>query len=494
MVEWAWDRFAGVVAAFPDRPAVKHGERAISFTALLQAAESLAGTLDLAKGDRAIICAPNSIDALAYIAAIWHRGAIPVLVNHEAPAWQITHAADTVTARAIYAASDVRTDHPSLIRIVGDYAALPPVSPLPSHGCTGADMASVVFTSGSTGRPKGVVQRAATLIDGAERIRRVMGYDVCDSILCPVPFTFDYGWGQALSMFFTGVTLVLPQTANGFGLCEALRMHRPSVLAGVPAVFADLAFGLAPLKDTPRDSIRLISSTGSRIPNPVFDALIEAFPAAALSLNYGLTETYRSATLPLDLARSHRQSVGRAMPGVELLVLREDGTIANPDEEGEICHFGAGLFEGYWGDPEATAATRISRAFASGITLTGIRTGDYGHYGEAGLLFIRGRRDRIVKCMGVRVSLAEIEDQIYETGTVREVAVTGQDHEMFGTFITAHIVPSSPASNEKAYSKQLRSALRAKLNAYMLPRRFVVHEALPQTTSRKVDYPALNQH
>jgi acyl-CoA synthetase (AMP-forming)/AMP-acid ligase II len=492
---WAWDRLAEVAAASPHRVAVRHGEATIGYGALVAAATGLAGTLDLDPGDRAIVSAPNSIPALVFIAAIWRRGAIPVLVHAEAPPRHLAHAREKTGARLVCAGAG---------SVAAGQGAVPVpdrwtqggggVTGLPPHGQGGADPASIVFTSGSTGLPKGVTQRAATLIDGALRIRQVMGYDEGDSILCPVPFTFDYGWGQALSMFFTGVPLVLPEPVNGFGLCAALAAHRPTVFAGVPAVFADLLLGLAPLAQTPRDSIRLITNTGSKIPNPVFDALTAAFPGASLSLNYGLTETYRSATLPFDLAHSCRTSVGRALPGADLVILRADGSRADPGEEGEICHFGAGLFDGYWNDPEKTEASRIRLALPDGRCLVGIRTGDFGHFDEGGLLYLHGRRDRIVKCMGVRISLAEIEDELHDTGLVREAAVTAAEHDVFGSFLTAHVVPHpGAAETEKGFLKTMRAALRDRLSPSMLPRRFLVHTALPRTTSRKVDYVELTR-
>lgn len=485
---WTWDRFAAVATDTADRIAIRHGDEAISFGALRAGAEGLAARLDLAPGDRAIVSAPNSIPMLVFIGAIWRRGAIPVLVNAEAPAKHLAHAREKTGARLVCAAAGSVAAGEGAIAIPGRWTADAAPSDLPPPGRSGIDPGSIVFTSGSTGLPKGVTQRAATLIDGALRIRQVMGYEATDSILCPVPFTFDYGWGQALSMFFTGVPLVLPEPANGFGLCAALARHRPTVFAGVPAVFADLLMGLAPLGETPRESIRLITNTGSKIPNPVFDALLAAFPDAALSLNYGLTETYRSATLPCDLARTHRASVGRALPGAEIVILRADGSRAAPGEEGEICHFGAGLFEGYWNDPEKTEASRISLTLPDGRQVTGLRTGDFGHVDAGGLLYLHGRRDRIVKCMGVRVSLAEVEGEIQDTGLVREAAVTVAPHDIFGSFLTAHVVPHAAAGDDKAFLKALRLALRDRLNAYMLPRRVLTHGALPKTTSRKVDY------
>jgi acyl-coenzyme A synthetase/AMP-(fatty) acid ligase len=259
----------------------------------------------------------------------------------------------------------------------------------------------------------------------------------------------------------------------------------------VPAVFAELAFGLAPIAETPRDRIRLITNTGSKIPGPVFERLLELFPQADLSLNYGLTETYRSAMLPVALAREKRSAVGHPAPGVTLLVLREDGTRAAPEEEGEIVHAGPGVFEGYWNDPERTARVRFEMVLETGERLPAVRTGDFGRFGTDGLLYVHGRRDRQIKCMGVRVSPDEIEQHLYDTGLLREVAITAPEHEMFGALITAHVVPSDPDLPEKKFVQALRKAARQTMSVYMQPRVYVLHSVLPRNANAKIDYPDL---
>lgn len=496
MDDGIWDHFCRVATRREGAVALTHGERAISFGALMREAEALAARLPLGPGDRAVLRMANGLPFALAAAAVWRRGAIPVLVNAEAPATHLTHAVATTEAAILLtddpaAAGDARSTPSEVARglwlAVG--AAADPGRPAAPRGLN--DIGSIVFTSGSTGRPKGVVQRAATLIDGAARIGAALGYREDDAILCPIPFAFDYGWGQFLTMMTTGLPLVLPEPRNAFGLCAALERHRPTVLAGVPAVYAELAFGLAPIADTARDSIRLLTNTGSKIPAPVLDRLVALFPGADLSLNYGLTETYRSAMLPVALARSRPESVGRAAPGVVLKVLRADGSPAAPGEEGEIVHAGAGVFDGYWNDPERSASVLTEVTLDSGAVLRAVRTGDFGHFDEDGLLYLHGRRDRQIKCMGVLVSPEEVEQALYQTGLLREVAITAAEHLTFGSLITAHVVPMDDTVTDKALVKALREKARAAMSAYMQPRAFVRHAALPRNANAKVDYAAL---
>ena len=294
----AWARFDRIAGANGGGDALVHGAARLSFSGLRAAALAWAGRLDAAPGARVIVSGGNGPVPAAAILGLWRRGAIPVLVHAEAPAQHLVHAARLTGAAA--ALLDADRAAPGLgvetIRLETPDAPATPLPAVPRQ--SGAEPASILFTSGSTGLPKGVVQSAATLIDGADRVAAHLGYRADDRILCAIPFAFDYGWGQLLSTLFRGLPLVLPEPRSAFGLCAALDAHRPSVLAGVPALFADLLSGLSPIRGADRASVRLITNTGSKIPAPVWEALIETFPDAGIALNYGLTETYRSASLP----------------------------------------------------------------------------------------------------------------------------------------------------------------------------------------------------
>lgn len=496
MTGWVWDRFAAVAAAQSTQMAIRHGDIIVDFAGLLHSAETFAGTLDIATGDRVVLSAQNSAGFVAAVLAIWRRGAIPAVINADA---SLAHKAHSVTKTAARLAV---TDGPQIPGVENlDLPALsaetskgpvPPPTPLPEHGCTGASAASIIFTSGSTGPPKGVVQRAETLIDGADRIGTLLGLTSEDTILCPVPFSFDYGWGQLLSLTQCGIPLVLPEPRNGIGICAALETHAPTVLAAVPAVMADLVMGLAPIAQTHKGSLRLITNTGSKIPDNVFDLMAEHFPDAALSLNYGMTETYRTASLPPDMARTQRHSVGFGVPGVRLSIVDAQGAPLPQGEVGEVVHIGAGVFDSYWGEPEKTAAVRFMwTAPGEEEAHPAVQTGDFGYFDAQGRLCLTGRGDRQIKCMGVRLSLDEVEAALGEAPDLKELAVTATPHDMMGMMITAHVVPDIPDHDIKELKRSLNRFSRETLSPFMQPRAWDIRSALPRNVNGKINYLAL---
>lgn len=481
----AWEKFSETVEAGKDQPAVLHGDAKISFADLEASAQNWATTIAAPAGERVILCGQNSIAIIGAVLGIWRTGAIPVWVNDAAPLSHIQLAQEET--QAVCVVSD-KTELAEKLpcRVINE--AISGSGALPPAGQN--EIGSIVYTSGSTGRPKGVIQKAETLIDGAARVAAALGYQGGDRILCPVPFAFDYGWGQLLSLLFQRMTLVLPSPNNAFGVCHAITQHKPTIFAGVPAVFSNLMSGLSPIRETDCSSIRLITNTGSRIPKNVLESLFEVFPHADLSLNYGLTETYRTATLPISLAKSKPHSVGNALTGAEIVILDKDGRLCAPHETGQIVHRGAGVFEGYWRNPEQTAKTLRPDPIAPTSGRKAVFTGDLGFLDDQGHLVIVGRADRQIKSMGVRVSPDEIEDILLTTGHMAEAAITSRPDEMTGELVVAFVV-ARPGADAEADLKNLKRDVRTKLSPYMTPRIYQILDALPRNSNGKVDYPAL---
>jgi len=445
-------------------------------------------------GGRVLLWMDSSPEMAVAMLGLWRAGAIFALMDPKAKAGHFKHAAATIDPFAIVcddAASLPATDIDTPIFAFKDID-LHQQRPDAVHESLPTDPASIVFTSGSTGRPKGVTQSHRNLLRACESVTGYLGLTDTDRLLCTVPWSFDYGYGQLLSTVLRGATQILPTTLNPFAICEAIATHRPTVLAGIPSLFTYLLRGVSPFRETDLSSIKVVTNTGGKIPGPILDELLQMLPGRRVFLNYGLTETYRTSYLDPSLVASRPTSIGRPIPGVDIVIVADDGSIAAPNEIGHIVHRGDFVCLGYWNDPEATAKSlRPDPLALPGCPnpAPALFTGDYGSIDEEGYLYFSCRRDSQLKSMGVRVSPLEVEDLLHESGLIAEVAVVGKPHEMLGDEIWAVVVPRSADNGDVV--KQLTEYSRRTMSPYMMPRRYVVKTSLPKTTTGKIDYPAI---
>ena len=170
---------------------------------------------------------------------------------------------------------------------------------------------------------------------------------------------------------------------------------------------------------------------------------------------YGLTEAFRSTYLPPEEVDRRPDSIGKAIPGAEVLVLRPDGTPCAVDEPGELVHRGALVSLGYWNDPERTAERfRPVPPVASGRPQPelAVWSGDIVRRDAEGFLYFIGRRDEMIKTSGYRVSPTEVEEEAYATGLVGDAVAVGVPHARLGHGIV--LVASAPARDRAGYGRR----------------------------------------
>ena len=442
-------------------------------------------------GDRVLVLCTNHPETASAVLACWMNSLIPALVGPEEPASRIDYIVDLIAPSLALGSSDALDKSASSFERLATLAweeVRTGSSSAPSSRALPTEPASIVFTSASTGRPKGVVQSHGSLIRACHAVGQYLGYRDDDLLLGAIPWTFDYGYGHLLSTLLLGITQIVPEETGPIGTANAIQKYRPTILPLIPSLASCLCRGLVTFTDIDVGSIRLITNTGGRISGSILEEMFSVFPQedTEIVLNYGLTESYRTSYLDPALTRTHSDSIGRGIPGVQVVVVRDDGSLCDRDEIGEIVHRGDFLFMGYWGDSGATESVlRPDRLLNDGLPQRPavLHTGDLGRIAANGLLYHHGRKDSLLKSMGVRVSPGEVEDILYAFHTVREAAVVGVDDEMLGTKVCAAV-----AVNTGGALADLRRQSARQMTKYMLPRAWLELPELPKTQNGKVDY------
>jgi acyl-CoA ligase (AMP-forming) (exosortase A-associated) len=355
-----------------------------------------------------------------------------------------------------------------------------------SHRVIDTDMVAILYTSGSTGRPKGVVLSHRNMVAGAKSVAQYLENHAGDTLLAALPLSFDAGFSQLTTAFHTGARVVMINYLLPKDVLNALSNERVTGLTAVPPLYIQLAQLKWP--ESIDAHLRYFANTGGRMPLETLKALRARVPRAKPYLMYGLTEAFRSTFLPPDEVDRRPDSIGRAIPNAEILVLRPDGTPCAPDEPGELVHRGALVAMGYWNDPEKTAE-RFKILPGRDATLVvpeiAVFSGDTVRKDADGFLYFVGRRDEMIKTSGYRVSPTEIEELIYATTLVGEVAAFGISHPVLGQAI---VVVASPKDGAVLDVDALLAECKSRLPAYMVPSRIDVRSGpLPRNPNGKID-------
>jgi acyl-CoA ligase (AMP-forming) (exosortase A-associated) len=360
-----------------------------------------------------------------------------------------------------------------------------------THRVIDTDMVSILYTSGSTGRPKGVVLSHRNMVAGAKSVASYLGNGPHDTLLAALPLSFDAGFSQLTTAFHSGARVVLLNYLLPRDVLKALERERVTGLTAVPPLYIQLSALEWPAAIG--EHLRYFANTGGRMPRETLAALRARVPKARPFLMYGLTEAFRSTYLPPEEVDRRPDSIGKAIPNAEILVLREDGTECGPDEPGELVHRGALVGMGYWGDPEKTAERYRPLPVGVGGREAGLQipelavfSGDTVRRDAEGFLYFIGRRDEMMKTSGYRVSPTEVEEILYATKLVGECVAFGTDHPTLGQAI--QVIATAPDGSAAVDVPALLAQCRVHMPAYMVPAG--IHPMagpLPRNPNGKID-------
>ncbi len=364
-------------------------------------------------------------------------------------------------------------------------------APRPGHRVIDTDMVAILYTSGSTGQPKGVVLSHRNMVAGAKSVAWYLDNTAQDTLLAALPLSFDAGFSQLTTAFHVGARVVLLNYLMPRDVLKAIVREGVTGLTAVPPLYIQLV-----QLDWPAavaEKLRYFANTGGRMPLDTLNALRQRVPQAKPFLMYGLTEAFRSTYLPPDEVDRRPDSIGKAIPNAEILVLRDDGSPCAPDEPGELVHRGALVAQGYWNDAEKTAErfkllAPNAPGRQSGLQLPeyAVFSGDTVRQDAEGFLYFIGRRDEMMKTSGYRVSPTEVEEILYATQMVGECVAFGVPHPVLGHAI--HVVATCAVGTRARGLNDLISECRARMPAYMVPAGIeLVPGPLPRNPNGKID-------
>ena len=480
-----------VLERFGDYPSLLfEGQWHRSGELAVRARKAAAGFAELGvkPGDRVVVCMANCPEVGLTYTALWRAGAVPTPVLFLLTEDELRHVITDSGAVAVVTTPEflakVQAAAPGLAVIVvgGDgpilWGQLESGAELGLVDRDGDDLAALLYTGGTTGRSKGVALTHASL-DAAGRAAAERAHSPGrTTMLLPLPLAHAYG----LLVTVGGLHAREPNTAylmrwfDPAGWVALVEEHRIQSSALVPSMLQMLL--AQPLEQHDLSCLERVSSGAAPLAADVAAEFERRIPSCQIREGYGCTESSALiSTQPEDERKLG--SVGKPVSGVTVRIEREDGTEADPGEDGEICVGGDTVMQGYWQSPEDTAF-----ALRGGL----LHTGDIGHLDEDGWLFVVDRIKDLIIRGGFNVYPRDVEDVLLAHPDVVGAAAVGKPDAKLGEEVVA-FVQLSPGST--VLPDELIAFGKERLGAYKYPREVRIIDAIPLTSVMKTDRKAL---
>ena len=493
--------------------AIRDGEVSLSFAEIKQLSDECAAALvasGLEPGDSVGIWAPNAWEWVIASMGTLRAGGVLVPVNtrfkgreaayvlgkaqikvlftvagflgydyvkdlHEAA--DGGHTVDTLADTVI-----LRGDAPSGTISYAEFAgrSTPEAAAEAARRCaaaSGDDLGLVMFTSGTTGLPKGVLVHQAPVLRNFNQYARELGMRQGDRMLVINPFFHAFGFSAGITpCIMHGATIHPHPIFDVESVLQRIEDEQITILPGPPAIFQSL-INHAGLDDYDTSSLRSSLTGAAAIPVETVVAMRERLGFEIVLTGYGMTETHGLAAIcaaddPPELVAT---TSGRALDGVELRIVDDEGRDLPIGQPGEILVRGYNVMAGYLDNPEATAEAIDADGW--------LHTGDICVMNDIGYIDVTDRKKDMFINGGFNVYPAEVEKVMAEHSQIGQVAVIGVPDERLGEVGAAFVVPSPAGAPE---ADALRAWCREQMANYKVPRHFWNVEALPLNPSNKV--------
>jgi acyl-CoA synthetase (AMP-forming)/AMP-acid ligase II len=337
-----------------------------------------------------------------------------------------------------------------------------------------ADSYAILYTPGTTGTPKGVVLTQANLLRTAALTAEALEVSAGELTLCSVPMYHIFGLSVLFTALLSGSTLVLQERFDESESLELIERHGVSIVHGVPTMFVmqlrEAAAGEYDLSSL-RSGIVAGAPVSERLAQDVRDRL-----TPGIEIAYGLTETSPtvSVTRADDPTAKRVQTVGRPLPGVEVVILDENGEPLPTESVGELTVRGFNVMQGYFRQPSVTAAAMTPDGF--------LRTGDLAMMDAEGYLHIVGRLSDVIIRGGYNVHPREIEGLLQYHPAVEDAVVLGVPNEVLGEPVCACVLLVEGAL---ITADELKDYCRVSVTEYKVPDLILFMDEFPEVSDER---------
>ena len=500
-------------AKYPNKVAVIHDEQRVTYEQLNTKADNLSANLianGITKGDRAVLLMENNVDYIIAYYATLKAGAVvaplnpglkpdgfqyhlndlepsAIITNFKAERLLKAVDLDVINLKLMVVRKPKQKWQNSKFKVQSfeECTASQTNSKNPNNSTNSInsiyseDISSIIYTSGSTGKPKGVMLSHKNIVSNTNSICQCLSITNSDNQMVVLPFFYVMGKSLLNTHIASGATVVLN---NRFmyqaDVVNQMIQEKVTSFSGVPSTYAYM-LNRSPLSSC-RDKLhhlRYCSQAGGHMAKATKIALRKVLPDhTEIVIMYGATEAAARLTyLNPDYFVSKIESIGKPIKDVAIRILDKNDTEVPDGQEGELVASGHNIMSGYWKAPEDTARVLNSK---------GYHTGDIGYRDTDGFLFVKGRKDGLLKVGGHRINPTEIEDYLLATDLIIETAVVGLPDNLLGTRLIALAVTKEKTTTPRVILEMCANGLPS----HKHPDAIIITRALPKNPNGKIDH------
>ena len=491
--------FEETIQKYPSKTAIINGERTISFGKLAKKAKLLANIIVKTKDftNRPIaIFMPKSIEAVYSDLAVTFSGNAYMNLDIKTPQARIKNILDLINPGIVI----TNNNYISVIQpICEGFQPIINLDEIILDGETNdeflaqrrshiidTDPYCIINTSGSTGTPKGVVLNHRSFFDFIARSQESFNFTNDEIIGSLSPIVFDiYSYELCLLMSKSAIITIIPDHLSAFpaAILKLMKEHNVTFIFWVPTIMVNIAnMGLLSHIELP--SLKLIWFAGEVFPTKQFNIWRKSLSQTTFANLYGPIEITLDCVyyvVKRELKDEEPIPIGFAYKNTDIIILDEaNNRVTEPNKEGELCVRGSSLAMGYYNNPEKTAEAFVQNPLNHSYPEIIYRTGDIVIINELGEMVFKGRKDSLIKHMGYRIELAEIEHIIVNTLklTKNGCIVYNYSKKEITLFYE---------NETEIYPAEFRKVLATALPKYMIPAVFIHLSELQRNTNGKID-------